>query len=153
MKYLYLIILLTFTIKNYSQISDIKYIHLRNHNSSVIHSNLDIYIFHQPNNSVDVFVKTHNGEKKYSISNEKLLNLSNAILKINPKDVMQDVRNCLDAGETEIEFSSISFLPQNTVKYSVSCLSSKDKETEWKDFFNSVNLILEVAKLKFSDLK
>ena len=141
-----------FFFKSYSQTTNIKYIHFHNHNSIIANSDLDIYIF-QINDSVDVYVKTHVSEQKYSIPNEELLKLSNAILKINPKDIMQDVRNCLDAGETEINFSSTGFAPQNIVTYKVSCLSPEDSKTIWKDYLKAVNLILENAKLKLSDLE
>lgn len=138
--------------KSQSQTNNIKYIHFHNHNSIIVKSDLDVYIF-QINDSVNVYIKTHESEKNYSIPNEKLLKLSNAILKINPKDIMQDVRTCLDAGETEINFSSTGFLPQNLVTYKVSCLSQEDNKTIWKEYLNAVNLILEIAKLKLSDLE
>ncbi|MEO8516652.1 MAG: hypothetical protein ABI426_07910 [Flavobacterium sp.] len=141
-----------FFLKNYSQTNDIKYVYLHNNNSARIYSDIDIYIY-QVKDSAEVYIKTYKSEKKYSISNKKFLNLSNAILKIDPKDVMQDVRTCLDAGDIEIEFSGRSMIPENKVKYSISCLSSEDNKTVWKEYLNAVTLILEIAKLKFSDLK
>jgi len=146
------VLIITFS-KNYSQTNNIKYVHFHSSNSSVIDSGIDIAIYHLEDNSVDVYVETFNSKKKYKTTSEKFLELSSAIIKINPKDVIHDEKNCLDGNDTEINFASRYTLPENIVKYSISCLGSEDKNTAWKDYLIAVNLILNIAKLELKDLK
>ena len=67
-------------------------------------------------------------------------------------DVLQKDRNILDCSETKIEFSS-SIPIGNSVTYTVYCLNNNEEITSWRDYLKAVNLILDLAKLKFSDLK
>lgn len=151
-----LLITFFFTItffKIFSQTTEIKYVHFHSFNSSVIHSDVDISVYYLDDNTVDVYVNTYNNKTKYKTTVEKFSELSSAISKINPKDVIHDDKNCLDGNNTEINFASRSILPENIVKYSISCLGSEDKNTPWKDYLNAVNLILEIAKLELKNIK
>lgn len=140
MRFLITIIFFLFCFKNYSQTNDIKYVHFHTNNSIVIHSDIDIYIYEVDNKNSEVVIKTYDKKKVYLISNTKLQEISNSILKIDVKHIMQDIGSCLDGGDIEIEFSARSMLPQNFVKYTASCLSQEDKKTVRKDFFKFCKL-------------
>lgn len=151
MKKIFSILFIILPILIYSQSDEIKNVHLHYHNSMVVFSEIDIYIY-QAKDSAEVYVKTYKSEKSYKVHQRDFLKLSNAILKINPKDVIQNVRSCLDAGNIEINFSANEILSHNMISYKVACLGPEDTNTAWKDYLNAVNLILEMAKLKLSDL-
>lgn len=153
MKLLITLIFSVFCFKSNSQTNEVQYVHFHTNNSIVINSDIDIYIYEVDDKNSEVVIKTYDKKKEYLISNIKLSELSDSILKINVRHIMQDIGSCLDGGDIEIEFSARSILPQNFVKYKASCLSQEDKKTVRKDFLNTVNLILEIAKLKFDDLR
>ena len=138
----------------YSQNDEIPSIRFHHQNGMIIGSKVNVLIY-QDSRDKDLFfvnVETSKSKNRYSISREEVLALKEAIYKISPNDVIKEDRSCLDGSDTEIEFSKdIIFF--NSVKYSVNCLNSGDDKTVWKDFLNAVNLILDLAKLKFSDLK
>lgn len=140
------------SIKNYSQSENVKYVYFNHFNPSIVYSDIEISIL-ENSNEVKIYVKKDNQETTFNTTTEKLSNLSEALLKINAKDVMQNVRNCLDSGYTELKFSSTAMLPQNVITYSVDCLSIEDSKNVRKDLFKAIILILEIAKLNFNDLE
>ena len=151
---LFLTLFLNFFVYNiYSQTNDIIYISFHHQNPIVVNSEIDIYFYQDfREQKFYINVKTSKFEKQYFVSNEKAANLIDIVSKISAIDIIQDVRNCLDGSDTEITVSK-SILSQNSVTYSVNCLSSEDEKTPWKDYFKAVNLILDLAQLKFSDLE
>lgn len=144
-----------FTTIIYSQNdSNIKCVRFHHQNGVVHKSKIDIVVY-QDLIEKDLFfvtVETANSNNKYPISREKLIALSEAVSKISPEDISKDYKYCLDAGTTQIEFSEYPVSP-NFVKYSLSCLEIVDNQGPWKNFLHAVNLILDLAKLQFSDLK
>lgn len=151
MKLLLTFVLCIFFSKNYSQNKDIRYVHFSNKISSSINSNTDIYIS-KTDKKIEVYVVKYNYEKHYKITDEKFLELTDVVSKIDPKDVIQDVQQCLDGYNTEIEFSTEYAIPQNSVNYTVSCLDPQNNAPERKDYIKAISLILEIAKFKFSDI-
>ena len=150
---LFLTFIVSFFITNiYAQTNNIQRISLHHQNSIIIDSDIYIYFYQDFNRKFYVDVKTSKMENKYSVSNEKASELIASVSKISPTDIAKEVRNCLDGSDTVIEFSS-SIIAGNSVTYSINCLSSEDYKTSWSDYLMTVNLILEIAKLKFSDLK
>lgn len=130
-----------------------KQIHFRHYNSIILGSEIIIKIFpnHKKENYFNVEVKTSEYFRRYKIKESTFLEVWSAIIKIAPSDLMQVERHCLDGGTTEIElYKDVGTV---SIKYSVHCMSSQDDKTAWKDYLNAVKLILEVAKLNYSDLK
>ncbi|SFB29304.1 hypothetical protein SAMN05660845_2451 [Flavobacterium swingsii] len=153
MKLFLTLILFFLSVSIYSQTNNnIHRIIFRHNNSVVINSGVEIYFFKDFYDKFYIDVITYKSKNKYSVSNEKASDLINAVSKISPIAVVQEVRNCLDGGRTEIEFST-SIIAGNTVNYSIYCLNIEDEKTAWSDYLNAVNLILDLAKLKFSDLE
>ena len=152
--FLTLILILSFTTNFYSQDSNLNFIRLSYSHSAISESKIDIFINKDSPNKNHFFVSviTSESQKKYSIENKKMLELKEAIIKISPSDIIKENRMCLDGSDTEISFSN-SVVGNTEVKYSVHCLSSQDDKTAWKDFLNVVNMILDIAKMKFTDLK
>lgn len=154
MRLLVVIIACFFTKMIHSQ-SDIliQKVILNHQNSIVMNSKIEIVIYQDPLNEYKYYVRVEksNYSEKYSISQEKFLELNNALFKIKTKDIMSYEKSCLDGGGTEIQFINDFF--GGCVSYSVYCLSNKDDNTPWKDFLFAVNLILDLANLKISDLK
>ena len=138
----------------YSQNDNIPRIRFHHHNGIIIGSNIDVLIYQGFTDKKLFFVnvETSKSKNRYSISREEVLAIKEAISKISPNDITNVDRNCLDGSDTEIEFSK-NIVSSNSVKYSVNCLNSSDNKTAWKDYLNAVNLILDLANLKFSDLK
>lgn len=136
---------------SHSQKSQITSIRLNHINATYFKSEIRIFIY-SDGNKPKIYVETSEGKKNYSISINEFNELCNAIIKISPLDVIQEVNICLDGGDTEISFSG-STLQANSTKYSVNCLSISDQNTVLKDYLFATNLILTKAKLNFSDLK
>lgn len=152
--FLTLLLYYLLTTNLYSQKNNIRFITLSHSNSSLIGSKVNIFIFQEEinKNSFYVSVKTYESEKKLSVDYKKIQELKEAIFKLSPEDFIKESRNCLDGSDTEIIFTNNIF-GNNEVKFSVNCLDSEDSKTSWKDFLNVVNLILDMAKMKFTDLK
>ena len=152
---LFLTLIFSFFIgSSFCQTSNIDRIGLHHYNSIVINSEIEIFFFHEGMGKKSKFyinVKTSKSENKYPVSEEKATNLIKAVSKISPEDLIKVERSCLDGSDTEISFSRL--FGSGSVKYSVNCLNSDDDKTAWKDYLNAVYLILDLAKLKFSDLK
>jgi hypothetical protein len=155
MKLFLTLICFFFITNSYSQTDTlIKSVHFHHRNGIIVGSQIDVYIYQDlwDDNHFYVEVKTSKSENKYPITYENILELSYAVSKILPNDIIKVDRTCLDGGDTEIKFTKSGDF-QNSVKYSVNYLSSSDDKTAWKDYLIAVNLILDLAKLKFSDLK
>ncbi len=140
--------------RSHSQNSDIKNIHFHYNRSNIINSDIDIYFYQEiKNNTVKVSVNKYKNNNEYTISSKKFSELIKSVLKISLKDVIQDIRSCLDGEDMEISFSTTCYMPTNEVIYKTSCLSTEDEKTVLKDYLSAVNLVLEVSKLKFTDLE
>ncbi|KGO79190.1 hypothetical protein IP98_02904 [Flavobacterium cauense R2A-7] len=152
MRVIFTIFFITFAINSHSQNNDFS-IDFKHSNPSIVFSEVEIYI---KKSETGVFVFARKGDSasnRHTISNEDFEKLKNKILSIKPSDVINVNRNCLDSGTTEITFAEVDFVPLNSVKYTVDCLSISDDKTSKKDFLNTVKLILELAKFNFEDLK
>ena len=146
-------LILFFTISNiYSQKNNIINIHFSYQNAINVGSKIEIFFCKENDNEFSIYVRKYKSEYKYLLNFEKVTSLINAVYKISPMDVLQKDRNILDCSETKIEFSS-SIPIGNSVTYTVYCLNNNEEITSWRDYLKAVNLILDLAKLKFSDLK
>jgi hypothetical protein len=132
----------------FSQTSDIRSIRFHYSNSTVIPSEVEIQIY-QSDKAAIVEIKSPNRNTKTAITTQKYSELCDALLKIDPKDVLQNIKLCLDGGTSILSFRNSS----NHIEYAVNCLTEKDESTVYKDFLYSVKLILEVAKLKLSNIE
>lgn len=131
-----------------SQTSEIEFIKFNYSNSIAFPSAVEIKIY-RTEKAAMVEITSPNRNAKTVISREKYEELCEKILKIVPSEILKEIRICLDGGSSKITFSN----SLNHVEYAVDCLLEEDESTVYKDFFNSVKLILEVAKLKFTDLR
>jgi len=130
-----------------------KYIHFRHSNGAFFGSEINIRVFpnHKKENYFSVEVEKSEYTNIYKIKEKKFSEIWTAISEIKPSDLMKENRFCLDGGTTSIQFSK--GFHSIKVDYSLYCLNSNDDKTAWKDYLNAVKLILEVAKLNYSDLK
>jgi hypothetical protein len=142
-----IIVILGFT-NSFSQTSDINNIQFKYSNAILIPSDIEINIS-KTAKAASVSIKSPHRNTKTAITTQNYLELCEAILKIAPKDIIQKDGICLDGGYPTISFYGNS---ASRIEYSVGCLDESDESTSYKDFLYAVKLILEIAKLKFSDL-
>lgn len=143
---------ISFFISNlYSQSDDTIIVSFKHHNSMIITSEIYIsFIKDFKEKKSSIYVKTSKGQNQYTVSDEKATNLINVVSNLSANDIIQDVRKCLDGSDTEIKIQKKNL--GTSVSYSINCLSIIDENMPWRDFFKAVNLILDIANHKFSDL-
>ncbi|MBB4805951.1 hypothetical protein HNP38_001223 [Chryseobacterium defluvii] len=140
----------------FSQEAKLGYITLENSNSIVIGSHIKIEIFKpiydlgKRDSHTEIKITKYSVKEKkeliekYTLPENEYIEIVNAILKINPIDLMNDFQTVIDGDYTTLKFGSIDA----SVEYSVYGLSKGDKDTPYKDFLIAVQSILKSAKVK-----
>jgi hypothetical protein len=90
-----------------------------------------------------------NKTTSFELPLEKLVEISNEILKLKPEDIIEDTNLiALDAATTSLSFGNL----WKTVTYSVYALDNGDENSTRREFLKVVNKILEIANVKIRGL-
>lgn len=155
MKSLYLILFFLLSSKSNSQDLKIQIVKFSYHQTSVYQGPMkEVYIVLALNDKygkeITVYVTIdENKTTSFELPLEKLVEISNEILKLKPEDIIEDTNLiALDAATTSLSFGNL----WQTVTYSVYDLDNGDENSTRREFLKVINKILEIANVKIRGL-
>jgi len=155
MKSLYIILLLFLSAKSFSQDVKIQNVTLSYHQTSIYRGpmkdvNIVLALNDRYGKEITVYVTIdENKTTSFELPLEKLVEISNGILKLKPEDIIFDSDSfALDAATTSLSFGN----SWKTVTYSVYALDNSNENSTRREFLKIVNRILELANVKIRGL-